>query len=152
GGDSWSTGYRKFRRSLDVSQSCQSSAWRNWDRTIQETFLKLGDMGWGALHRWLRKRVGVEPGSEIVFSVPGWLSAIPIAAVPDPMNGRCLLDDYAVRMIPNAELLVRSAALARAADPKEFSLLAVEDPTEDLLSRKTKIHCAWRRLKQCREV
>jgi CHAT domain-containing protein len=150
--DSWSAGYQRFRRSLDARPRLQSDAWCNWDGIIQESFARLGEMGWGGIHRWLREELDVKPGSEVVFSVPGWLSVIPLAAVPDPATERCLLDDYAVRLIPNADLLVRSAATAKAADPADYSLLAVEDPTEDLLPRNAKTRCAWRQLEQCREV
>jgi hypothetical protein len=129
----WFRGYGRFREAIDSGDGAPESALRQWNAIITETLAKFGDLALSAVQVWLRETLQIAPGEEIILSQPGWLAVIPLAAAPDRATGRCLLDDYAVRSIPNAELLLRCRATADAIDPASYSLLAAVDPTEDLL-------------------
>jgi hypothetical protein len=130
----WIPGYLRFQSDDPSWQS-----WTRWNAAIVTTLERLSELGIRALHHWLRHDVGIGPEAEIIVAPPGWLSVLPFAAAPDPLTGRCLLDDYAVRLIPNAELLLRCAATAVITERHEPSLLAVTDPREDLRDTSNRV-------------
>jgi tetratricopeptide (TPR) repeat protein len=132
----WIHAYLRFQRQSD-DPSWQS--WEVWNAAIEGTLKHLSELGIGDLHRWLYEDIKIVPPAEIVIAPPGWLSVLPFAAAADPRSGRCLLDDYAVRLIPNAELLTRCTAAAAIIEQRPQSLLAVTDPREDLLDADERV-------------
>jgi hypothetical protein len=141
--DSLNAGYQRFKRSLGAQLALRTQAWQSWDKLLERVLAGLGALGWGRLLEWLRDDLAIAPGSEIVLSIPSQLSMIPIGAIPDPVNERCLLDDYAPRLIPNAQLLVQCSQAARRAEQAAPSVLTVLDPTEDLLPDPRSLAKAW---------
>jgi CHAT domain-containing protein len=113
--------------------------WLRWNAAIAHALKGLNELGIGTLHRWLRDTAKVAVDGEIVVSPPGWLSVLPFAAAGELESGHCLLDDYAVRLIPNAGLLPRCTAAAARIEQRPASLLAVTDPREDLLKPHERI-------------
>jgi tetratricopeptide (TPR) repeat protein len=128
----WIPEFLRFRQAMQTNDRAWQP-WLSWNAAIVRILQRMSELGFGALHRWLHEDRAIAEEAEIVMAPPGWLSVLPFAAAGDPGSDRCLLDDYAVRLIPNAELLLGCAATAAVTERQPPSLLAVTDPGEDLL-------------------
>ena len=145
-------GYRRFLRQLGGRRVLYGNAWREWNDLLESRLRWLHQIGWGRLHQWLRERLRLPIGTELLLSLPPALVGLPICAIFDSSSQRHFLDDFAVSQVPNAEWLLRCVHCAAVAQAESPQLLAVVDPGGDLPNEPDWLQVGWQKESRSCEV
>jgi CHAT domain-containing protein len=103
--------------------------WPDWLAAIDALGPDLWRLFAGKLDAALQK-LGVKPGTRLVWVPSGWLGTVPLGLAQDPASKRRLADGYEIAYVPSLAAL--AAAEAAIAKPSPATLTAIINPTGDL--------------------
>jgi tetratricopeptide (TPR) repeat protein len=100
---SWFSAYGRFRSSLKPGGQASESDIAKWNRTIEGVLEKLWARLMKPLDAFLRNQMGLPPGAEIVLSVAGAASLLPLHAARrrEGRRWRYFLEDWTISHAPS---------------------------------------------------